>query len=203
MRCSGQVGICGCKGTDRRLQLDAQLTSVGSPTGRGAMPGFRQTVPEQAVPFGRRARCRAGRFGRGCFSSGKVSRRDGPCARPCSGRSSCCHHSEWVRGSCCCDQPAASQSDRDGDRMRCSSEETDQISVRPISRHAGSGSEFVRMGAGARSPVRSQANSRRPGKFSRADVERIQPFVKSLYVRAVMSRYDLCQGLHFRRWRES
>ena len=167
------------------------------------MPGFRQTVPEQAVPFGRRARCPAGRFGRGCFSSGTVSRRDDPCARPCSGRSSCCHHSEWVQGSCCCDQPAASQSDRDGDRMRCSSEETDQISVRPISRHAGSGSEFVRMVAGTRSPVRSHANSRRPGKFSRADVERIQPFVKSLYVRAVMSCYDLCQGLHFRRWRES
>ena len=96
-----------------------------------------------------------------------------------------CHHCEWGRGPCCGDQPIASQSCIDGGRMRGAPEETDQISFRPISRHARGGAEHVRVGAGARSPVRSHADSHRPGKFSCPEVESFQPVVKALHSRIV------------------
>ena len=65
--------------------------------------------------------------------------------------------------------------------------ETDQISFRPISRHAGGGSEHVRVVAGARrSPASSHADSHRPGKFSCPQVESLQLIVQPLHCRVVM-----------------
>ena len=75
--------------------------------------------------------------------------------------------------------------------MRRAPEETDQISFSPISRYARGGTERVRVGPGARSQVRSHANSHRPGKFSCPEVESLQPSVKILYFRVVKSRYGL------------
>ena len=64
--------------------------------------------------------------------------------------------------------------------------ETDQISFRPISRHAGCGPENVRVVAGARrSPARSHADAHRPGKFSCPQVESLQLIVQPLHCRVV------------------
>ena len=71
--------------------------------------------------------------------------------------------------------------------MRRAPEETDQISFSPISRYARGGTERVRVFPGARSEVRSHANSHRPGKFSCPKVESRQPSVKILYFRVVKS----------------
>ena len=105
---------------------------------------------------------------------------------PCNRVSHSCHHSEWARRPCCGDQPIASQSCRDGGRMRGAPEETDQISFpSPSPDMPGVDQSTVRVGAGALSPVRSHADSHRPGKFSCPEVESLQPIVQTLYNRIV------------------
>ena len=67
-------------------------------------------------------------------------------------------------------------------RMRGAPEDTDQISFSPISRHAGGGP--VRVGARARSPVRSC----RLSSTREVEVESFQPIVKTFHFRVVKFR---------------